>query len=392
MPRHEASLRLALVTQDFPPERGGVQTYSFELARRWARESELVVIAPAVPGDAAHDASLPFEVRRVRAPRNLFFAACVAPLRELGPGFTSFHSHWFTAMSAELLRDAGRLGSVFVAAHGRELLFRPWSRARPLQSGYDAVRQRTLRAADGIFAVSHFTAKFLAELGLSAERLEVHPNGTDPERFYPGPKPEKRQRRGLRAKFIALCVARLVPRKGIDQVIRSMAALITQGIDAELLVVGEGPERSTLERLANELGISAKVTFTGAVTHEELLDCYHAADVFVLPARSEGEDVEGYGLVFLEANACGLPVIGPNVGGPAEAIEAGVTGLCVPPRSDSALTEVLTRLARDPELGARLGEQGRRRVLTERNWTSVANGLLQSIRKRAREQRKHELR
>jgi phosphatidylinositol alpha-1,6-mannosyltransferase len=274
---------------------------------------------------------------------------------------------------------------VCVAAHGRELLLRPWARFGVAQAAYDRLRASALQRADGVFAVSRFTANLARQLGVSEARLEVHPNGADPQRFYPAPKAPARQRLGLSADFVVLCVARLVPRKGVDVVLRAFDQLCARGVNAQLCIVGDGPEATALQQLSQSLASGARISLWGSVPEQELLALYQAADVFVLPARSEGADVEGYGLVFLEANACGLPVIGPDTGGPAEAIDPGVTGLCVPARSSEALSEALGTLARDPALCARLGEQGRRRVVSERNWDCVAKRLLRSIEARQRQ-------
>jgi phosphatidylinositol alpha-1,6-mannosyltransferase len=343
------------------------------------------VIAPAAPDAAQLDRTLPFEVRRVAANQNLFFVSSALTLAKLSAEHATFHSQWFSAPGAQLLRQAGRLGAVCVAAHGRELLLGPWSQVGVAQAAYDRLRRRALRQADGVFAVSRFSAGLVLGLGVDQTRLEVHPNGADPERFHPGPR-QRAARRAPDAEFVVLCVARLVQRKGVDVVLQAFQQLCDRGVNARLYIVGEGPEGAALRQLSQSLGARSRISFAGSVSEAQLLGLYQTADVFVLPARSEGADVEGYGLVFLEANACGLPVIGPDEGGPAEAIEPGVTGLCVPARSSEALGEALWSLACDPELCARLGEQGRQRVLSERNWDHVAKRLLLSI-----EARQHQL-
>ena len=139
------------------------------------------------------------------------------------------------------------------------------------------------------------------------------------------------------------------------------------------VLVGYGPYREDLERAASELGIASHVLFAGKVPHEELLDYFAVSDVFVMPSHvNEAQcDVEGFGIVFLEANACGKPVVGGRSGGIPDAIVEGETGLLVDPLSPQAVADALGRLLDDPALARRLGEQGRTRALQDFAWPVV---------------------
>jgi phosphatidylinositol alpha-1,6-mannosyltransferase len=163
--------------------------------------------------------------------------------------------------------------------------------------------------------------------------------------------------------------------KGVDLVLRAFAQLSPALPEARVVVVGDGPEYERLTTLARDLGIDQRVHFTGGVNDARLVEWYRAADVFVLPARSEPPTVEGFGTVYLEASACGLPVIGPDEGGPVDAIIEGQTGLRVPPRDLDALAAAMGRLGRDPRLRDALGRRGRQHVIEEANWDRVADRL-----------------
>jgi phosphatidyl-myo-inositol dimannoside synthase len=373
------NLKLALVAQDFPPTQGGIQTYSAELARHWAPAcADFCVIAPHAQGAA----QLPYAVRRVPGPHATFAANSALELARLGPDWLTFHTLWYSAGAAQALRAVQRLGPVFIAVHGRELLLEPWPRWA--QPAYNRARQRVLQQADAVYAVSQFTADLALKLGVNPVHLEVHLNGTDPGVFLPAAdRAGLRARHGAGPELIFLCVARLVTRKGVATTLHALSNVLKLGVSAQLWVVGNGPQKPDLQRLATELGIASQTRFLGGVPQAALLEYYQLADVFVLPTQSAGADVEGFGLVFLEANASGLPVIGPNVGGPAEAILDGVTGLCVDPNSVPALTEAMLQLAKNADLRALLGAQGRTRVVQQLNWKRVAERLLTSLTEQA---------
>ncbi len=374
-------MRLLLVTQDFPPDVGGTQTYAFELARRWAPNcADFAVVAPQVSGAAAHDAALPFGVIRVHASYDTLSFRALRPLLQLAAhrGFdTTFHVQWPTALSALAARRMGKLRRVYVAAHGRELLLAPLpSLFNPL---YRRLRDRVLTHADGLFPVSRYTGDLLKQRGVGPGRITVVPNGTDAERFAPCDATALRQALGVADRRVVLTVSRLVPRKGIDTVLRALARTAAAVPDVVYLVGGSGPDRPRLEALARAEGVADRVRFLGRIPEEALALHYNACDVFVMPARLDPPHVEGFGIVFLEANACGKPVIGARTGGIPDAILDGETGLLVEPDAPGALAEAMIRVLRQPELADRLGRQGRTRVLAEATWDHVASRLLAAL-------------
>jgi phosphatidylinositol alpha-1,6-mannosyltransferase len=369
-------MRLVLVTQDFPPARGGIQTWALELARRLASRCErFAVVAPAAEGREAEDAALGVRVIRAGTSNTLVLASAPTLARlATREGFDhTLHAQWSTAPAARVLRRFGKIRRVAIAAHGRELLLEPWARVGTAQRGYDRVRRRELAAADCVLAVSHYTAELARGLGAEPSRVVVTRLGTDPERFRPRDATELRARLELGARPVLLTLARLVPRKGIDSVLGALSEVRRAVPDVVYVIAGDGPDRARLEELVRRAGLDAAVRFAGAIADDELPAWYSLGDVFVMPSRSEPPDVEGFGIVFLEAAACGRPVVAARAGGVPDAVVDGVSGLLVEPGDDRGLARALAELLADPARRAELGRRGRERVLGELTWEAVAD-------------------
>ena len=196
-----------------------------------------------------------------------------------------------------------------------------------------ARRRRALASADLIFTVSKFTAEAVRLLMKEGEKRTVKliENGVDSRRFSPARRRcDLKLLYGLNNKFVFLTVCRLLEKKGVDQAIRAFAELYRGNISCCYLIVGVGPYAETLVRLSEELAVGDQVVFVGDVPDDELPAHFHLADVFVMPNRALPDgDTEGFGLVFLEANAAGIPVIAGQDGGSIDAVKHGVNGLVV---------------------------------------------------------------
>jgi phosphatidylinositol alpha-1,6-mannosyltransferase len=375
-------VRLVLVTQDFAPRRGGIQTWAVELSKRLSTVCEaFAVIAPDVPGGREADRELGFRVLRTGTP-NTLLAAAAPPLSRLvlSEGFdATLHAQWSTLPAALGLRAAGKLGRVHVAAHGRELLLAPWHGVPLAQAGYNRVRRETLGRADTVLAGSQFTAGLARDLGVAPERIRVTHYGTDPTRFQPRDAGALRERLGLGARPVLLTIARLVARKGIDTVLGALPQVLAAHPDVAYVVAGDGPEADSLKALSRRLGVERAVHFAGAVTDEELPLWYSLADVFVMPSRSDPPDVEGFGIVFLEAAATERPVVAARAGGIPDAVAHGITGVLVPAGDAPALGAELATLLGDPARRAELGRRGRERVLAEFTWDRVVERTLAAL-------------
>lgn len=372
-------MRLLVVTQDFPPAVGGIETYTAELVRRWAERGDVEVVAPRLSGADAVDAQMPVSVTRVPVRPDLLplAALAVVPMRARAQrADVAFHAQWQTVGASLLARRlTGYPRRIVCAAHGRELLFNPAEGLPALGEGYDALRRLLLHGPDVFTPVSTYTAGLLRDNGVSSARLHVVPNGTNPDRFRPMDAAAVRNDLGLDDQTVLLTVGRLVPRKGIDTTLRALPSVLDAVPDLTYLVVGTGPDRARLEALARDLGVREHVRFAGEVAFDALPHYYNAADLFVMPSREDPPDVEGFGIVFLEAGACGLPVVGARSGGIPDAVHEGETGLLVPPADPTALSETLARVLTTPDLAARLGQQGRHHAVHEASWDHVADQL-----------------
>jgi phosphatidylinositol alpha-1,6-mannosyltransferase len=265
---------------------------------------------------------------------------------------------------------------LLVFAHGNEIL-------SAIREQYSAP-YLALRTATRVLAASRYTADLVQHAGVDPRRIAVVHPGCDTSVFHPRPaRPELRQRvlAGRAQDRIILTVGNLVWRKGHDMVIRALAVLRGATPDLSYLIVGDGPSRSELERLAVNLGLRDRVIFLGKVPDEDLPDIYALADVFVMPSR-EGlaeDDVEGFGIVFLEANACGKPAVGGRSGGIPEALVDGVTGLLVDPHNPEEIAAALSRLLTNRDLAESFGKQGRLRAIRDFSWAQVAERVLAII-------------
>ncbi|NBC13103.1 MAG: glycosyltransferase [Gammaproteobacteria bacterium] len=222
-------------------------------------------------------------------------------------------------------------------------------------------RRQYLHKADAVVAVSEFTRRALIDkMGVAPERIELIVNGVDAERFQPGPKPVGLlERYGLAGKRVLLTVGRLVERKGIDTTIRALPEILARCPQTRYLVVGTGDYRAELEALALAQGVADQVIFAGRVPHAELVAHYQLCDLFVMPNRElANHDTEGFGLVFLEANACGKAVVAGRAGGVVEAVRHGETGLNVDGEDVAAVAGAISQLLLDDERRDAMGERG----------------------------------
>ena len=234
---------------------------------------------------------------------------------------------------------------------------------------FERLKTRFLRLADGIVAVSHFAAQAAIDIGkVDAAKVEIIPNGVDLDLFQPRPrKPDlvARYHGGL----ILFTVARLIERKGVDAMIKALPLIMRQFPKIHYIVAGQGPERDALLALRDGLGLQAHVTLVGAISDDSLVDYYALADLFVIPNRQLANgDNEGFGLVFLEANACGKAVIAGNAGGTSDAVLAGQNGLLVDGNDIHAIAAAVTGLLGDDALRARMAERGLE-IAQQSNWT-----------------------
>jgi phosphatidyl-myo-inositol dimannoside synthase len=369
--------RVLLVAPNFPPVLGGAQRWALEVALRLPVHCQAFeVLAPAAKGSIEIDRELPFTVHRCFNPGDALAFSGILPIRRIARTLRPtaiLAGHWSGAHAA--LRATGGKVPVVSAIHGREVELRPFDRFAPAQAVYDRCRAYVFRHAAGFACVSRFTGGLMARAGVEAARIHVVPNGVDAQRFAGKTAGDFYRKRGLRGRRIMLTVARLVRRKGADKVIEALPEIAARHPDVSYAVIGSGPDRARLEEIAARCKVSERVHFLGDVSEAELEQAYAGCYLFVMPARSEAPDVEGFGLVFLEAGACGKPVIGSTDGGIPDAVVEGETGLLVDAADHRALAAAANRILGDAAFAARLGAAGVRFARDERGWDKAVAGI-----------------
>ena len=389
-----------LVTNDFPPKVGGIQSYLWELWRRLP-PGEVTVLTTPYPGAEEFDRGQPFRVvrdpNRVLLPTPALAGRIDALAREVGAGVIFLDP----ALPLGALGPRLRAAPYVAVLHGAEVT------VPGRLPGFRALLRRVLDGAAGILAAGTYPAREAARAAGRPLPGLVIPPGVDVDRFRPSDDATRsvtRKRFGLpEAAPLVLGVSRLVPRKGFDVLIDAVARLdrlefpasaapagatggagdASTAVDAPppqpvaLAVAGAGRDRDRLVRRAERAGLGGRFHLLGRVPDEDLAAVYGAADVFAMCCRERwgGLEAEGFGIVFLEAAACGLPAVAGRSGGAWEAVEDGVTGLVVDPLDAGAVADALRRLLGDTGLRHRMGAAGRARAGTSFAYDTLAARL-----------------
>lgn len=382
-PDSTSAPRLVLVTQFFPPAVGGSAVL---LHNVYSRLGMPVTVLTDAEHSAGPEADPPFRTHRtgiatrhwglLHAGGLPHHARTARRIRALArPGRAAVHCARVLpeGVAAWMARQAG--GPPYVCwSHGEDLATAGLSRDLTLTT------KLVLRGAERSLANSRNTAALLERLGVPPEEIRVAHPGVDPSRFRPDVDGSAvRERHASEGDVLLLSVGRLQRRKGHDLVIRALAALRAESPPLRYVIVGTGEEEPRLRGLAREGGVEDRVHFAGQVGEDDLPAYYAACDVFLMPNRKEGEDIEGFGIVFLEAQASARPVIGGTTGGAPEAIADGETGILVEGTDVTELAGALRRLSSSPELRRRLGLAGRERTVREFSWQRAADVVREMV-------------
>lgn len=355
-------MRILLLTVDFPPARGGIQNLLANLADGLAALNDVSVVAPRRAGSAEWDSGRRYTVTRAAAstfwPLVMITFWCAALGRAIRrPPDAVVCGHVLLGpVCCGIARIFG--APLVVIAHAYEIRA---PRMRHL-AGW------TLRRAAMVVSVSEFTKRAVMTHGVAPQRIVViHPGAATRPALPGSARPDAGGER------IILTVARLGELyKGHDMAIRAMPLILAREPNARYVIVGDGPLRKYLERLAASVGVAHAVTFAGELPQAALEQWYSRADVFTLLSRESPVDggAEGYGLAFIEAGAWQKPVVGGRSGGVPDAVVEGVTGLLVDPVNVGAIADAILRLLADRELARRLGTQGCDRAVNELSWSN----------------------
>lgn len=368
--------RTLVITNDFPTRNGGIESFVYALCERIPAD-EVIVYTASMPGHQDFDSRLRYPVIRDRSsillPTREVAKRTTAVMRDEGCSSVMFGAAAPLGVLAERLRDAGAERIVGMT-HGHETW---WARV----PGARRALRRIGDTCDVLTYVSEFCRRRIMN-ALSSEaaaRMVRLAPGVDVDVFRPGAGGDRvRHRLDIRAdQPVLLSVSRFVPRKGQDVLIKALPTILESVPDALLLLVGDGPHRSRLERLVDRYHVRDNVIFAGAVSWSDAPQWFDAADVFAMPCRTRlgGLEPEALGIVFLESQAAGHPVLVGDSGGAPETVRHGETGYVVDPASPAAIARRAVALLADRRYAGDLGMKGREWVEREWSWEASVSTL-----------------
>jgi len=373
--------KVLLVTNDLGPRAGGIETFILGLLEGLPKNS-LVIYTSSQKGHAPFDAQLleKFGATVIRDRAKILLPT--PRITRKAVGILKQHkiqNVWFGAaaplgLMSSQLRNGGA-SNIVALSHGHEVW---WAKIPILKQ----ILRKIIKDVDKLGYLGAFTKNEISKATTEVNKLVQIAPGIDTNYFQPKkPNPALIARYQLEDRRVIVCVARLVHRKGQDQLIKALPSILEKFPDAILLIVGQGPIEQMLRNSARQLGITHKVIFTGRVPHGDLADYICLGEVFAMPVRSRffGFEVEGLGIAYLEASACGLPVVVGNSGGSTDAVIDQVTGLLVDGTNVNEITDAICRLLADPAKAQAMGQAGRGWVISDwqlSNWSAKFNNLL----------------
>jgi phosphatidylinositol alpha-1,6-mannosyltransferase len=363
--------KILCITNDFGPRTGGIETFVIGLIERLPKDT-VIVYTNAQDKSEEYDQRWreDFGVEVIRDKARILLptpgvAYCISALvkdRAIKTAF--FGAAAPLAILTPTLRRAG-VKKVVALTHGHEVW---WSKVWPFTWAIKFIA----RKVDHLTYLGEFTRKAISRPisdSARASMVKIAP-GIDTDHFAPVDSTDLKKSLGLTEKKIIVSVGRLVHRKGQDVLIAAMPEILREIPDAHLLLIGEGPYRQFLETRVKKLQIDLHVSFIGRISYPDLPRYICLGEVFAMPARSRlaGLEVEGLGIVYLEASACGLPVIAGNSGGAPDAVREGVTGVVIDGRDPHTVAQAISDLLAAPERARQMGLAGRAWIINEWRW------------------------
>ena len=359
------------VTNDFGPRAGGIETFIIGLIER-RPVGQTIVYTSAQPNSEQYDAEwlAQYGVRVIRdrskillpTPRVAFHLKKI--IRKEGITTAAFGSAAPLGLLSAGMKRAG-VDRTVALTHGHEVW---WAKVFP----FNLLLRRIGSTVDVLTYLGEFTRSAISK-GLTAKAqasmVKIAP-GIDVEHFIPTDATVLRNSLGLSDKKVIVSVGRLVHRKGQDHLIEAMPEILKSIPQAHLLLVGEGPYREHLQTLVKKHNLEASVTFIGRIQYKDLPTCICVGDIFAMPSRSRlmGLEVEGLGIVYLEASSCGLPVLAGDSGGAPDALVQNETGLVVNGTDDQQIAKAAIKLLTNIELSKKMGLAGRQWIIDKWRW------------------------
>jgi len=365
----KSNKNILVLTTFYPPASGGIQTYSYEIVKNLVKLGcEVTTFALTSDGIKSIFSSPSFKIYKNNKKNSL---------KKIFSKFdVIFVTSWFPIAIFGLFLSKLFSSKLFIVAHGNEILY---PKKYPLLS---YLMKICFRNAYQIIAVSSYTKSLLENIGVEEKKIAVIPNGTNPDQFCPDVKfDDIKKRYNLENKKIIFSLSRLVERKNFGIVIESMIEILREVSNVVYIIAGEGPMKDKWIKLAIENGVKDQVIFAGYISDKELPKYYTMCDVFVLPSKEiiKKDEVEGFGITLLEANACGKPVVGGRSGGIEDAIVDGKTGILVNPKDKNEVKTAILKILKNPSFAKTLGRNGRKRIEKELSWIKVTKKIKKQI-------------
>lgn len=379
------STKTLLIPGDFPPEVSGIATYFHEIWKFYDADSNMI-LAAKYKNYQEFDASSKLNIIRIGIPTGNSHLYKI--LKSMLYTIKTVHLHLkykFDLIHCGQVLSSGMTGwfmkklfgiPYFVYVYGSET-YRFGKNKFLLK-----LIKKFLLEADSIIPNSQFTMEEFLALDIPKEKFKIITPGVDTEKFQPkNPDEELTKKHNLQNKKVLLTVARLDERKGHDKVIEAIAKIKENIPNIIYLIVGKGREKARLEELAKEFKVEDKVIFCGYVSDEDLPKYYNLCDIFILPNRQTSldetlqGDYEGFGIVFLEASACGKPVIAGDFGGIRDAVENHKSGFIIDGNSTDEISTTVIKILNDHNLSTSLGNFGRQRAIDHYTWKIISENL-----------------
>ena len=411
----KGKINTIIISQNFPPIEGGIQTYMYELAKNW-KLGDVKVLCELVKDEPTTQIT-PYVISRVNNQKVsflksittiasiLFFKKKITYLKIILFFLLCLNRNILTKIVqltnklSELIDDncqyvvqcskplhIGVVGLVAKAVYGFPLItYIHGTELNTYKKKYmiNLLYKFVMKNSNFVFSNSNYTKDLAVKMGAQDKNIIVQNLGANINNFFPKDTKEKIcDKYKINKKCnILLTVSHLIERKGHIIVIQALKILLSKGYDIHYLIIGQGDYKFRIQEEINNLSLQNHVTLAGFVESNQMIDYMNSCDIFVMPNKQVGPDFEGFGIVFLEANACKKPVIGGKSGGVPDAVLDGITGLLVNPHNVDEIANKIELLISDTEFAQKLAENGYRRVIETNNWKSVCDNINSTIKK-----------
>lgn len=394
-------IKLLILAFDYRPNVGGVSSATFELAKAVCKLPDIEgrLLAPRsenMKDDALFDSHGYFNTRRIKIPMNNFISIFVMTwylfleVRKCRP-HVILNSLWLPCgVASWFVSPVLRYYNIpyFTVVHGVEICESSRTLKKWIRMKLRWIKNRVIRGSKRVFSVSQFTAdQVVSECKIGSEKIKVIYNGVDPAVFKPIEKSTHFIKKyGLEGKVVFLTISRLEDYKGVDYVLKAFSKVMIERPEFYYLVCGDGPDRKHLETLRREYRLDHHVGFLGKVTDESLNDIYNVSDVFILNSRHDrvAPNFEGFGIVLLEAAACGKPSIAGKSGGMPEVVSHLETGWLVNPEDEHELSQVIIQAMDSESTRRQFGISARNRIIEKFTWDHIAASVIAEMRSHVR--------